>query len=175
MNKKVNFKTTIEKMNAETFKQVFLPYHQKLFRIAYRLVGNAECAEDMLQDTFVKLWEKRGQLSEISNTEAFAIVTLKNTCLDHLRRQKDDFQLFEQDVVESTSFSEQMEYQDEALQVHQFLSRLPQNQQIVMKLKHWEGLSDEEIEQSTGYSQGNIRVLLSRGRTAIREHFNKLR
>ncbi|OJU55329.1 MAG: RNA polymerase subunit sigma-70 [Bacteroidales bacterium 45-6] len=162
-------------MNAETFKQIFLPYHQKLFRIAYRLVGNAECAEDMLQDSFVKLWEKREQLAQVANTEAFAIVTLRNTCLDYLRKQKEDFLLFEQSVPETESLPEQIEYQDEAQKVKQYLSRLPQNQQTVMKLKHWDGLTDEEIEQSTGYSQGNIRVLLSRGRTAIRTHFNKLR
>jgi RNA polymerase sigma-70 factor, ECF subfamily len=162
-------------MNAETFKQVFLPYHQKLFRIAYRLVGNAECAEDMLQDSFIKLWEKREQLVQVANTEAFAIVTLKNTCLDYLRKQKEDFQLFEQDVPEAYSLPEQIEYHDEAQRVKQYLSRLPQSQQTVMKLKHWDGLTDEEIEQATGYSLGNIRVLLSRGRTSVREHFNKLR
>lgn len=162
-------------MTAETFKQVFLPYHQKLFRIAYRLVGNAECAEDMLQDVFVKLWEKREQLALVANPEAFAIVTLRNTCLDHLRKQKENVPFFEQDIAETDSLPDQIEYQDEAQKVKQYLTLLPHNQQIVMKLKHWEGFTDEEIEQSTGYSQGNIRVLLSRGRTAIRTHFNKLR
>lgn len=162
-------------MTAETFKQVFLPYHQKLFRIAYRLVGNAECAEDMLQDVFVKLWEKREQLALVTNPEAFAIVTLRNTCLDHLRKQKENVSFFEQDIAETDSLPDQIEYQDEAQKVKQYLTLLPHSQQVVMKLKHWEGFTDEEIEQSTGYSQGNIRVLLSRGRTAIRTHFNKLR
>jgi RNA polymerase sigma-70 factor (ECF subfamily) len=129
----------------------------------------------MLQDSFVKLWEKREHLAQVDNTEAFAIVTLRNTCLDHLRKQKDDLELFEQATPEAYSLPEQIEYQDEVQKVKQFLCRLPQNQQTVMKLKHWDGFSDEEIEQSTGYSQGNIRVLLSRGRTAIRTHFNKLR
>lgn len=162
-------------MDAETFKKVFLPFHQKLFRIAYRLVGDSPCAEDMLQDAYIKLWEKREQLTDVSNMEAFAIVTLKNTCLDYLRRQKENFRPFEQDVEESCSVVEQIEFRDEAQRIQQYISSLPQNQQIVMKLKHWDGLTDEEIEQSTGYTQGNIRVLLSRGRTAVRTHFNKLR
>ena len=159
-------------MDAETFKQVFLPYHQKMFRIAYRLVEDSACAEDMLQDTFIKLWEKREQLPDISNAEAFAIVTLKNTCLDFLRKQKENFQPYGQDIPEKDSFSEQLEYEDEAERIYRFLPKLPKNQQVVLKLKHWEGLSDEEIEQSTGYSKNNIRVLLSRGRTTIRAHFN---
>jgi RNA polymerase sigma-70 factor (ECF subfamily) len=82
---------------------------------------------------------------------------------------------FEHDMAETCSLSEQIETHDQAQKVEQFMARLPQNQQIVMKLKHWEGFSDEEIEQATGFSAGNIRVLLSRGRTTIREHFNKLR
>lgn len=162
-------------MNADTFKQLFLPYHQKLFRIAFRLMENPDNAEDMLQNAYLKLWEKRNELGEIDNYEAFAIVTLRNTCLDHLRKQKEDFLRFEPEISEADSLLEQLEQKDETSIIEQFLSNLPTNQKIVMKLKHWDCLSDQEIEDATGLSQVNIRVLLSRARTAIREHFNYMR
>ena len=73
-------------MDAETFKKVFLPYHQKLYRIAYRIVQNSDNAEDIVQETFIKLWNKRHDMQTIDNTEAFAIIILRNTSLDFLRK-----------------------------------------------------------------------------------------
>ena len=43
-------------MQASDFKQLFLPCHRKLFSVAYRLMSNAQAAEDMVQETFLKLW-----------------------------------------------------------------------------------------------------------------------
>ena len=76
-------------MNAECFKQQFLPYHEKLYRIAFRLLGNREDAEDMLQEAYLKLWNKREGLASISNTEAYAVGVLKNVCFDFLRSNPD--------------------------------------------------------------------------------------
>ena len=73
-------------MDAETFKKVFLPYHQKLYRIAYRIVQDTANAEDIVQETFIKLWNKKDELEQIENTEGFAIIIVRNTCLDYLRK-----------------------------------------------------------------------------------------
>ena len=67
-------------MDAETFKKVFLPYHQKLYRIAYRIVQDTANAEDIVQETFIKLWNKKDELEQIENTEGFAIIIVRNTC-----------------------------------------------------------------------------------------------
>ncbi len=46
-------------MDAESFKKEFLPYHRKLYCIAYRLLENAADAEDLVQEAYLKLWDKR--------------------------------------------------------------------------------------------------------------------
>ena len=162
-------------MDTETFKKVFLPYHKKLYRIAYRIVQDFANAEDIVQDTFIKLWNKKDDLQDIDNTEAFAIITLRNTCLDFLRKDKNNLQTsYEIDIPETTSLLKQIEINDEADKVKQLINKLPEQQRQVMVLKHWDGYSDEEIEQATGLSSGNIRVILSRARKTIREQFTKV-
>lgn len=162
-------------MDAETFKKEFLPYHQKLYRIAYRIVQDTASAEDMVQDTFVKLWNKREDMSNIDNTEAFAIITLRNTCLDFLRKTKKEYLTeYNIDIPEDISLAKQIELKDDTHQVRGLINKLPQQQRQVMMMKHWDGYSDEEIEQATGLSAGNIRVILSRARKTIREQFFKI-
>lgn len=162
-------------MNAEAFKKVFIPYHQKLYRIAYRIVQDAANAEDIVQETFIKLWNKRDEMDQIDNTEAFAIIILRNTCLDHLRKTKNDrFADYDTDIPETISLSHEIEIRDEADKVRHLISKLPEQQRQVMMLKHWDGCTDEEIEESTGLSAGNIRVILSRARKTIREQYLKI-
>ncbi len=162
-------------MDADTFKRVFIPYHQKLYRIAYRIVQDAASAEDIVQDTFIKLWNKRDEMQSIDNTEAFAIIILRNTCLDHLRKTKNDrYTDYDTDMPETTSLSKQIEMQDEAEKIKYLINKLPDQQRQVMMMKHWDEYSDEEIEQATGLSAGNIRVILSRARKTIREQYIKI-
>ncbi len=162
-------------MDAETFKKVFLPYHQKLYRIAYRIVQNSDNAEDIVQETFIKLWNKRHDMQTIDNTEAFAIIILRNTSLDFLRKTKNDNHTdYDVDIPETESLSKKLELQDEAEQVKALINNLPDQQRQVMMMKHWDEYSDEEIEQATGISPGNIRVILSRARKTIREQFYKI-
>ena len=54
-------------MDVDVFKQRFLPFHPKLYRIAYALLDNKADAEDILQDAYCKLWNKRDELGDIQN------------------------------------------------------------------------------------------------------------
>ena len=65
-------------MDTESFKREFLPYHRKLYCVAYRLLENAADAEDLVQEAYLKLWDKREGLSVISNPEAFSVTLVKN-------------------------------------------------------------------------------------------------
>lgn len=162
-------------MDAERFKKEFLPYHQKLYRIAYRMLQNPDIAQDMVQDTYVKLWEKRDELQDIHNTESFAVVVLRNLCLDFFRKPKQE--LLEEhrpEVSELLSLSEQMDMKENLTCVKQIVEHLPEQQRLVVIFKHWDGYSDKEIEDITGLSSVNIRVILSRARKTIREQYQKI-
>lgn len=86
-------------MTAEDFKCRFLPLHPKLYRIAFALVGNADDAEDILQETYSKLWMKREELEAVRNPEAFCVTWVKNCCLDYLRSPRAN--RHEEDITEA--------------------------------------------------------------------------
>lgn len=161
-------------MDAETFKKVFLPYHQKLYRIAFRIVQNQTNAEDIVQDTYIKLWEKRTDLDDINNAEAFSIIVLRNNCLDYLRRSKvSKVEEFDPNMDNASDISiiDQMELKDKALIVKSLINKLPEQQKQILTFKDCDGYSHEEIELITGLNAVNIRVILSRARKSVRDDY----
>lgn len=161
-------------MDAADFKQQFLPCHQKLFRVAFQLMGNARDAEDMVQDAYLKLWDRRGQLAEVVNAEAYSVTLIKNLCYDalrHNRLEEDERAPEELCLPAECNVISETEQRDEVNQIHRLIGRLPHQQKLVMTLRDMNGYSFEEIEQATGLNAVNIRVLLSRARKKIREQF----
>lgn len=162
-------------MDADSFKRQFLPLHPKLFRIACALVENKADAEDILQEAYYKLWNRRNELTDIQNPEAFCVTLVKNLCLDFLRSPRAN--RHEEDVDEAVTLSaglspdEELERQDQLKHIRRLIGRLPENQRQVLRLRGIEDCSMDEIEQITGLSAVNIRVLLSRARKTIREQF----
>lgn len=162
-------------MDAESFKKMYLPYHQKLYRVAYRLLGNSCDAEDMVQEAYLKLWHKREELVDIRNPESFCVTLIKNICFDYLRSTKNETEKEDLEVINRSndvSLVKEIEIKDELNCVKQLITQLPGKQQEVMKLRHLSDCSIEEIEQITGLNAVNIRVLISRARKTIREQFN---
>ncbi|MCI1683675.1 MAG: RNA polymerase sigma factor [Bacteroides sp.] len=162
-------------MDAESFKKAFLPYHRKLYCVACRLLENTSDAEDLVQEAYMKMWEKREGLTVISNPEAFSVTLVKNMCFDLLRtnRYMLSKQAVELTTVQDVSPPDDLEMKDEVWQVKDIVARLPRQQQRVVELRDMKGCSYEEIEHVTGLNASNVRVLLSRARKRIREEFNK--
>lgn len=164
-------------MDAANFKQQFLPCHQKLYRAALRLMGNTRDAEDMVQEAYLKLWNKRDELSNILNTEAYCITLIKNLCYDALRRiqpDEDGRPPEELSLPTDTNIAREVEQRDEVNQVRRLIGQLPEQQKRVILLRDVNDYSFEEIEQATGLNAINIRVLLSRARKKIREQYNEI-
>lgn len=79
-------------MDAISFKRRFLPYHAKLCRIACRYMDCSEDVEDVVQDLYLKLWQKREKLDTVENDEAFCVTLLKNLCLDCLKQARNRYE-----------------------------------------------------------------------------------
>lgn len=161
-------------MDAITFKEKYIPYHQKLYRVAYRLLEDACDAEDVVQEAYIKLWNKRDELIRIENSEAYCVILLRNLCLDFLRTKKKHlFQSTEDTVISDQQvLSDEIETIDEIKHIETIIDLLPEQQRKIIKLRHFDDYSNEEIEEIMGLTSVNVRVLMSRARKKIRELFN---
>lgn len=165
-------------MQASDFKQLFLPCHRKLFSVAYRLMGNAQAAEDMVQETFLKLWMQRDKIEKVDNPEAYSITVLRRIFYDKMRArhlQEVDKDVGSLQVSSSQNISKQLEEADEYQRVRQLITHLPEPQARIMLMRDIEDRSFEEISTETGLTEVNIRSILSRARKKIREQIKAMR
>ena len=165
-------------MQASDFKQLFLPCHRKLFSVAYRLMSNTQAAEDMVQETFLKLWMQRDKIERIDNPEAYSITVLRRLFYDRMRiehLQEVDKDVGSLQVTSSQNISRQLEAADEYQRVRQLISHLPEPQGRIMLMRDVEDRSFEEISIETGLTEVNIRSILSRARKKIREQIKTMK
>lgn len=164
-------------MPASLFKQLLLPLYPRLQRVALRLLGNVEDAEDMVQEVYMKLWSKRDALPDVQDVEAYCVTLTRNMCIDRLRMaemEKADVDEVPTMLAATDDVEAQVERHDAVEQVKQIIETLPEHQQQVITLRDMEDCSFEEIAEQTGLTAVNVRMLLSRARKTIRERFKKL-
>ena len=159
-------------MEVSEFKRLFLPCSNKLYLVAWRLTHNRQEAEDLVQETMLKLWTQRNKLHELKNSEAFSVRTLHNIFIDQNRKKH----LAETDSppeemtlkANECDASEMMQQKETGVILTRLIAKLPKQQRDIITLKDIDDFSYEEIAQQTGLSMINIRVHLSRARKQIR-------
>jgi RNA polymerase sigma-70 factor (ECF subfamily) len=162
-------------MLAKEFKTLVLPLSNKLLRFAAQITKNEEEAKDVVQDVFLKLWQKKETLKKVDNIEAYAMRMARNRCLD-LLRSKRSVSIEEQaptNKVESVDLNDELELSETALLIKKIIGRLPELQQKIIRLRDIDQLSFDEIEQLTEIKINAIRVTLSRARKTVRDELFK--
>lgn len=164
-------------MNAQEFKQRFMPFHRLLYRVAFHLTGNVQDAEDLLQDTYLKLWQKRNDLRDEAITQAYLVTLMRNLLRDQQRLKHIDSSAELKDELsppDERSLEGQIAAKDEASQLESLISQLPKRDEEIIRMHLMEERSYEEIEQDTGLSQGNIRIIVMRTKQKLKQQFIKL-
>lgn len=159
-------------MTAEEFKRLFLPLRNVLFRSAFRIVGSGQDAEDILQEVYLKLWQKGDTIPKDGNLSGYCVTLTRNQCIDYLRRQHlqlVDDEPSEHDAVEERNVEAEMETDETRSNLMRLISRLPESQKRVVVLRDIEGLDYPDIARTTGMTEVNVRVALSRARKFLRE------
>lgn len=163
-------------MDLLEFKQTVLPYKNKLFRLAKFFLKNKEEAEDMTQEVYLKLWTEKHKLSEYRSIEALAVTVLKNKCLDKLKSKNYKTQInIEGKEFSSSGFNpyQALAEDDSKSFMLRLMELLPDQQKFLIRLRDIEEYTYEEMEEMTGLTVNNIRVILSRGRKSLRELYLK--
>lgn len=149
----------------------------KLLRFALQILQDEEEAKDVLQDIFLKLWQKRDELVKVENLEAFVLRMIRNRCLDLIRaRRTVSMEVVKKHPIQEEDRSETdcLELADSARLVKQIIAELPDLQRIVIHLRDIEQLEYEEIAEATHLNVNAIRVNLSRARKKVRDEILKI-
>ncbi|HKJ42397.1 MAG TPA: sigma-70 family RNA polymerase sigma factor [Sunxiuqinia sp.] len=163
-------------MLAKEFKTLVLPLSNKLHRFAIQIMNDEEMARDVIQDVFLKLWQKRDSLGDINNLEAFAMRMTRNKCFDMHRSKRSisiDDNLFELKNESEQQIDREIELSEDAKLIGELIMELPELQQKVIQMRDIQQLEYDEIAEQTGLKLNAIRVNLSRARKKIRDELLK--
>ena len=161
-------------MDAREFRQRFMPHHQLLYRVAYHLTSNAQDAEDLLQDLYLKLWQKRDELPEEATRDAYLATMMRNLFIDQRRLKRLDASTElknEEGPPDERSLDRQIDARDEVRQIEGLISELSERDAKIIQMHLIEDRTYEEIEHDTGLSQGNIRIIVMRTKKKLKQQF----
>ncbi len=163
-------------MTPEEFKIELLPLKNKLFRLAWYLIGQREEAEDVVQEVYLKVWNMRHQLGKYKSVEGLMVTMTRNRCLDKLRRKKNRMLPLKPEIFHRSTddLQQQTERSDLVQKVKKMMMDLPEQQRTIMQLRDVGGYGFEEIAEITGFDGNYIRVNLSRARKKIRLEIEKI-
>lgn len=141
------------------------------------MLGNEDDAKDVVQDVYLKLWDKRDSLNHIYNDQGYCMRAVRNMCLDRLRTALLDIvdkPPEELPIISEDDSSSGIERIETARLIKQCIARLPAQQQQVIRLRELGECSMQEIMEATGLNAVNVRVLLSRARKALRNQLQTI-
>lgn len=162
-------------MTVQDFQNTVIPLKRKLFVVAFRLVGQAQDAEDMVQDIMIRIWEQQQPLDTYNNIEAYLMTLVRNRSLDRLKynklRRGGEAQT---DVVSSEPTPD---YTLERAESHQHVQRmvrsLPDSQREILILRDFVGYSYQDIAEITGMDLNRVKVGIHRARKSLKRLLSK--
>ena len=165
-------------MKEQRFRTDVLPLKNELFRLALRITLNPAEAEDVVQETMIRVWNRREQWDEIASMEAFCLAICRNLALDHQRLKAnqhtslDDEQAALDAQHSSADTPEQQAVRHDQLRlVKSLMNELPEKQRTCMQLRDIEGHSYREIADIMRITEQQVKVNIFRARQAIKQRF----
>lgn len=161
-------------MTPETFNRTYVPLRPRLLATALRDMTDAQQAEDLVQETLLRLWNMGDQLDKHPNTTALAHTILRNLMRDAWRQAQHRLTTMPSYTPEALLTAPENEATEGMELITRIVEQLPPVQAQVFRMKEIEGYEREEIRQIIGCSDENLRQILSRTRRKIQQTYLRL-
>jgi RNA polymerase sigma-70 factor (ECF subfamily) len=158
-------------MSSSDFQKLYDTAFPVLFRIAWRIAGTEDAAEDLCQDAFSRLYEKNMNFPSLDDAKYWLIRVVKNMSLNYAKRKQREYKVYEksfhEDKREIDSGEKALEKKETRHDVHEALRKLPVHLQEVLYLKENTEFNYQEIGRVLGISEGNVKVRIFRARERL--------
>lgn len=165
-------------MKKVSFRNDVLPLKNELFRLALRITHNRAEAEDIVQDTLIKVWNRREEWNAIDSIEAFSLTVCRNLSLDRIKKKGNDNDSLEDvkaaEPLASSNPQDRMIQTDKVRLIRQIVDGLPEKQRSCMQLRDFEGKTYKEIAGVLDISEEQVKVNIFRARQTVKQKYLKL-
>ena len=156
----------------QLFKQIFDSNSKKIFHLCYGYTGDADAANDLLQETFLKVWQNLDKFKNKSLISTWIYRIAVNTCLTYLRSEKRQAKDELTDNIIETRAEEYSEKNEQVAMLYKSISKLEENDRLIITMVLDE-LPYAEIADISGISEGNLRVKIHRIKQRLTEIYNQ--
>ena len=164
-------------MKEISFRNDVLPLKNKLFRLAMRITLNREEAEDVVQDTLIKVWNSQDKWQDIDSIEAYSLTIARNLSLDRIKKMDNQNGSLEEEKIERPDQgytpSERMIQKDKLDIVRRIIDELPEKQRSCLQLRDIEGKAYKEIAVILGITEEQVKVNIFRARQTVKQRFQQ--
>ncbi|GHV25794.1 RNA polymerase subunit sigma-24 [Spirochaetia bacterium] len=158
-------------MGEAEFRRLYDAVFPVLFRVVYRITGSEEAAEDLCQDAFFRLVEKKMAFPNPEEAKYWLIRVATNASLNYAKRKDRERKVFQRAFREDTRKVETGETEllkkESREEVQEALKKLPRNLRMVLILREYGELNYKKIGQVLGISEGNVKVRVFRARERL--------
>lgn len=155
------------------FEEVYSHYKEHIIKHVLYLFKSDDIAEDITQDTFITVWEKRADIKPEKSLKSFLYTVATNKAYDLIRKAQHDKNLYAaltHFLDESSNMVEDYLQQKEyAEQVEQLLAGMPEQQRRVYRLAKIDGYSYDEIAEMTGISRHTVNTYIKRANIFLKQ------
>lgn len=142
-----------------------------LIRVAFRIAGTEEAAEDIVHEAFIRLIEKKIPFATLDDAKFWLIRVVKNGALNYAKRKGREARAYERwwrgEKTESEAVDQELLRGESKEEMRNLLDRLPENLRSVLVLKEYGGMNYKEIGRALGITEGNVKVRAFRAREAL--------
>lgn len=161
----------------QAFTVFFKQYYRPLCFFAEQLLGNKNDAEDIVKDSYLKLWNKRADFDHAQSIRSFLYTATRNASLNHLRHQKvkDHFKKemhYLDDQQGDELILQQMIRSELMRSIYQEIEKLPEKRQQVFRMIYFDGLKLEEIAGKLGISVFTVKEHKAKALAQLRMKFS---
>ena len=168
----------VEAQDPQAFSTLYDRHSRKAYSLAYRMMGERQAAEDLLQDAFLKVWRSAGSYrAERGSVRTWLLSIVHNRGIDQLRSLKSKRRTQERIAANAPSsqpseaFSESWR-NTQGEQVREALRSLPEEQLKVLELAYFSGYTHVEIAELLGLPLGTVKGRMRLGLKKIKDHFD---
>lgn len=171
--KDINIVVEFKQGNPKAFETLFHQYHQKLYGFLFKLTHSKSDAEEILQQVFVRIWEKRDFFDEKYPFEAFLFKVAKNTFLNYSRKKlnqrivEQNFELYAELVDDNVD--DYLMLKETAALIEYLISVMPPKRQQIYRMQKLDGMSRKDISEKLNLSIITIDSHLSKANKEMLE------
>ncbi|MBC9913462.1 RNA polymerase sigma factor [Chitinophaga varians] len=160
--------------DAVAYRELFVRHWDAVYSSALLLSRSPDIAEDIAQEVFVTLWEKRAQLAQVEKLEAYFFIMARNLLYSRLRKLASQdaylqYVLNYQQEASHAGTEARAEFKELENAVHAAIRRLPPQQQKAFRMSRFEGMGHEEIARVMGLSRITIKSYIVQALATLRK------